>query len=80
MHEFFKASVLPQLLAGATGEVNAQPHTLIYVPSYFDFVRLRNTLLRDDVDFMQCSECVHNGALFLLMMVTLTMMDDDDDG
>ncbi len=56
MHEYFKTSLLPRLRAGATGDVNAEPHTLIFVPSYFDFVRLRNTMLRDDVDFMQCSE------------------------
>lgn len=54
--EYFKKTVVPQLRAGATGEVNAQPHTLVYVPSYFDFVRLRNHFLREDVEFTQCSE------------------------
>ncbi len=58
LHDFFKATLLPQLLAGATGEVNAQPHTLIFVPSYLDYVRLRNTLLREDVEFTQCCEYV----------------------
>ena len=56
LHDFFSSTLLPQLRAGATGEVNAQPHTLIYVPSYLDYVRLRNTMLREDVEFMQCSE------------------------
>jgi hypothetical protein len=56
MHEFFLSTLLPQLRAGATGEVNAQPHTLIFVPSYLDYVRVRNTLLREDVEFLQCSE------------------------
>lgn len=56
LHAFFLNTLLPQLRAGATGEVNAQPHTLIFVPSYLDYVRLRNTLLREDVEFLQCSE------------------------
>lgn len=31
-------------------------HTFIYVPSYFDFVRLRNYLKKEDVSFASISE------------------------
>lgn len=33
-----------------------QPYTLIYVPSYFDFVQLRNFLNKEDVDIAPISE------------------------
>ena len=52
----FTTTILPHLRAGATDEVNAQPHTLVYVPSYFDYARLRDELLRQDVEFTQCNE------------------------
>ncbi|KAL0178158.1 hypothetical protein M9458_027052, partial [Cirrhinus mrigala] len=31
-------------------------HTFIYVPSYFDFVRLRNYLKKEDISFASVSE------------------------
>ena len=31
-------------------------HTLIFVPSYFDFVRVRNWMTKTDVDFQEISE------------------------
>ncbi len=39
----FIKNVLPQLLE------TKQKHTLIYIPSYFDFVALRNILLKHDI-------------------------------
>lgn len=54
-------------------------HTLIYVPSYYDFVQLRNYMRKEEVNFVQICEYssnakiarardmfFHNGAHFLL--------------
>ena len=41
----FKTTILPMLLNAKTGSA-AQPHTAIFVPSYYDYVRVRNELLR----------------------------------
>ena len=57
--EYFTKTVLPQV-AGARGARSAEAlggHVLIYIPTYFDYVRVRNHLLRTDVDFVACSEC-----------------------
>lgn len=43
--EFFKSKILSKLKQ----EINSQ--TLIFVPSYFDYVRLRNFLKKDEVNF-----------------------------
>jgi U3 small nucleolar RNA-associated protein 25 len=41
--KYFNSVILPQLLR------TKQKHTLIYIPSYFDFVSVRNILLRHDI-------------------------------
>ncbi|KAB5582183.1 hypothetical protein PHYPO_G00184240 [Pangasianodon hypophthalmus] len=48
--QFFVDKVLPQY------RDSVMSHTLIYVPSYFDFVRLRNFLKKEDVSFSVISE------------------------
>jgi hypothetical protein len=40
----FKSTVLPVLLSGLNG--TCQPHTALFIPSYYDYVRVRNELLR----------------------------------
>lgn len=47
---FFVDKILPQY------KDSVMSHTLIYVPSYFDFVRLRNYLKKKDVSFASISE------------------------
>ena len=41
--KYFTSVLLPQLLR------TKQKHTLLYIPSYFDFVALRNILLKHDI-------------------------------
>ncbi|XP_057198923.1 U3 small nucleolar RNA-associated protein 25 homolog [Triplophysa rosa] len=48
--QFFVDKILPQY------KDSVMSHTLIYVPSYFDFVRLRNYLKKKDVSFGSISE------------------------
>ncbi|KAM9477469.1 U3 small nucleolar RNA-associated protein 25 homolog [Clarias gariepinus] len=48
--QFFVEKVLPQY------RDSVMSHTLIYVPSYFDFVRVRNFLKKEDVSFSALSE------------------------
>ncbi|TST98532.1 Digestive organ expansion factor [Bagarius yarrelli] len=48
--QFFLHKVLPQY------RDSVMSHTLIYVPSYFDFVRVRNYLKKEDVSFCMLSE------------------------
>jgi len=56
--EAFKSLVLPLLKPRGKGEekIAQQPHILIFIPSYFDYVRLRNLLDAEDVEFSTCSE------------------------
>lgn len=48
--QFFVDKVLPQY------RDSVMSHTFIYVPSYFDFVRLRNYLKKEEVNFTNISE------------------------
>lgn len=48
--QFFVDKILPQY------RDSVMSHTFIYVPSYFDFVRLRNYLKKEDVSFANISE------------------------
>lgn len=38
-------------------------HTLIYVPSYFDFVRLRNYFKKEDLNFTHICEYTQKSAI-----------------
>ncbi|XP_043111390.1 U3 small nucleolar RNA-associated protein 25 homolog [Puntigrus tetrazona] len=48
--QFFVDKILPQY------RDSIMSHTFIYVPSYFDFVRLRNYLKKEDISFASVSE------------------------
>ena len=50
--EFFVNKIFPDL-KGASGMMS---HTAIFISSYFDFVRLRNFLKKEEIDFLQLSE------------------------
>jgi U3 small nucleolar RNA-associated protein 25 len=47
---YFSEHVLPKLTR------SGQKHTLVYVPSYFDFISLRNLLLKREADFVSVTE------------------------
>lgn len=48
--QFFLDKVLPQY------RDSAMSHTLIYIPSYFDYVRLRNYMKKEELDFASICE------------------------
>ena len=48
--EVFTTKILPQF------RDSLMSHTLIFVPSYFDFVRLRNYLQKEEIGFVQICE------------------------
>ncbi|KAG0301476.1 rRNA-binding ribosome biosynthesis protein utp25 [Dissophora globulifera] len=54
--EYFINQTLPQLRRSAV----TQTHTMIYVPSYFDFVRLRNYLTENKYSFAAICEYTTN--------------------
>lgn len=53
--KYFTQSILPQ--------IKNEPHVLVYVSSYFDFVRLRNHFRREDVDFTGLCEYTKDGKI-----------------
>jgi U3 small nucleolar RNA-associated protein 25 len=54
---YFKDKILPELEAGISSDAGGiLAHTMIYVPSYFDYVRLRNLFDGKDLEFVTCSE------------------------
>ncbi|XP_028251241.1 U3 small nucleolar RNA-associated protein 25 homolog [Parambassis ranga] len=48
--EFFVGKVLPQY------RDSVMSHTLIYIPSYFDFIRLRNYMKKEEMNFASICE------------------------
>jgi U3 small nucleolar RNA-associated protein 25 len=52
--EYFVKNILPEYSG------SAMSHTMIFVSSYFDFVRLRNYLRREDFSFSQVCEYAEN--------------------
>ena len=48
--DFFVKNILPQI------ERQKQTHTLVYIPSYFDFCAARNALLKRDISFVSITE------------------------
>lgn len=53
--KLFKKKFVPQLKSIAAGSSAAGP-TLVFVPSYLDYVRMRNELQRQEVDHVTCCE------------------------
>lgn len=71
--EYFTNQILPQFKSATMA------HSMIYVPSYFDYVRIRNYLKKEEVNFTQICEYTkdnkisrartlfyHGGAHFML--------------
>ena len=65
---YFKDTILPQLLR------TKQKHTLIYIPSYFDFISVRNMMLKHEIasnhfvsvtEYARVSEVTRGRARFL---------------
>jgi U3 small nucleolar RNA-associated protein 25 len=48
--DFFVKNVLPQILQ------EKQKQTMIYIPSYFDFVTLRNIMMKRELSFVNVTE------------------------
>jgi U3 small nucleolar RNA-associated protein 25 len=48
--EYFEKHVLPQI------QRTQQKRTMIYIPSYFEYISLRNLLLRKEIDFVSVTE------------------------
>ncbi|XP_013135561.1 PREDICTED: digestive organ expansion factor homolog isoform X2 [Papilio polytes] len=55
--EYFVKEILPKQ------RDTLMSHTLIYVPSYFDFVRLRNYFKKEDISFVQICEYSKDGKI-----------------
>ena len=64
--QYFQNKILPEIIQAQqqststtstpTGLSNYTSHLLIYIPSYFDYVRIRNALDNADIEFVTCSE------------------------
>nr|XP_056708584.1 U3 small nucleolar RNA-associated protein 25 homolog [Euleptes europaea] len=54
---FFINNVLPEYRDAVMS------HTLIYIPSYFDYVRLRNYFRKEDLSFMQICEYTNKSGI-----------------
>lgn len=48
--DYFTSQVLPKIIQ------HDQKHTLLYIPSYFDYVRVRNYLTKQNINVSHCSE------------------------
>jgi U3 small nucleolar RNA-associated protein 25 len=48
--QYFVDKVLPQILR------HNQSHTMVFIPSYFEFISVRNVLLKKEVDFVSVNE------------------------
>lgn len=66
--KYFKDTILPELIR------TKQKHTLIYIPSYFDFISVRNILLKNEIasshfvsvtEYARVSEVSRGRARFL---------------
>lgn len=55
--KFFVTKILPQYTDSVMG------HTLIFVPSYFDFVKLRNYMKEEQMSFVQICEYSKDGKI-----------------
>ncbi|XP_057651506.1 U3 small nucleolar RNA-associated protein 25 homolog [Diorhabda carinulata] len=55
--EFFINTILPQQ------KESLMKHTLIYIPSYFDYVRVRNYFKKEDISFVQICEYSKDGKV-----------------
>jgi len=63
--QFFYDEILPKIIS------SAQHHVLIFIPSYFDFIQIRNTLRDRFVDFLSISEFVPLSLSFSLFIIII---------
>lgn len=54
---YFINSILPNIKG------SCETHVLVYIPSYFDFVRVRNYFRKEDVNFTQICEYSESGKI-----------------
>lgn len=46
-------------------------HTLIYVPSYFDYIRIRNYFKKEDIGFVQI--CEYSKVMYYLKIIKIPL-------